>query len=107
VGQDKAITFKLLPGEGKIFRVEVLRSNEVAGNLAHSNQTKIVSHNLMRLDSNGYWKEGDSLVYYMTYHKPVAGMLPARTAVYFRKSAPTSRWDNNAGLQWGNDAFSP
>lgn len=106
IGQDRSIIAKFLPGQGRFYKVEILRSNEVSGDLAHSNQTKIVSHNLMRRENGmGKWVEGDSLVYYMTYHKPapLVPMLPPRTAVYFRKSKPTSRWDNNAALQWESE----
>lgn len=106
IGQDRSIIAKFLPGQGRFYKVEVLRSNEVSGDLSHSNQTKIVSHNLMRRENGtGKWVEGDSLVYYMTYHKPAPSMpfFPPRTAIYFRKSKPTSRWDNNAALQWESE----
>jgi len=48
VGQDAKFSVKFLPGEGKIFQVEILRPNEVAGELAHSNQTKLCVYPKMK-----------------------------------------------------------
>ncbi len=103
VGQDCSVKFKLLPGEGKFIRVEILRTEEVIGDLAHSNQTKIVGHSVMQREGEtGKWVEGDSMRYYMTYHRQISP-IDRRSGVYFRASKTTSRWDGEAALQWGNE----
>ncbi|MBS1537211.1 MAG: T9SS type A sorting domain-containing protein [Bacteroidetes bacterium] len=107
IGQDSRLSLKYLPGEGKLFKVEILRPNEVAGNLAHSNQTKIVAHAKMKRpdnDSTGAWIESDTIVHYMVYHKPVPNDT-AKLGVFFRKSKPATKYMNTAALQWDNTEY--
>ena len=51
VGQDGTFTAKFLPGEGKIFKCEVInRPISLSGSLAHSNQSKLVAYPLANGD---------------------------------------------------------
>ncbi|MBK9249463.1 MAG: hypothetical protein IPM69_15445 [Ignavibacteria bacterium] len=101
IGQDRGLDITLLPGEFKILKVEILRSNDVAGELAHSNQTKLTAHALMRRENGtGPWIESDTIVQYMTYHKQIPGNDTGWTGVYFRKSKPASKKMNTAAPQW-------
>ncbi len=105
IGQDRAASVKLLPGEGKFLKVEVIQPNEVAGNLAHSNQTKIVAHAKMkRHNGTGAWEESDTLVHYMTYFKPINSDTNY-TGVYFRKSKPATKYMNTAAIQWDSTEY--
>jgi hypothetical protein len=88
IGCDKPLAMKYLPGEGKIFRVRLQYPDRFTGDLAHSNQTKLVAHSIMRHDSvQNKWVEGDSVVYHAVYHKKIVG-ASARTGVYYRVSKP-------------------
>ncbi len=88
IGCDKPLALNYLPGEGKIFRVRVQYPDRFTGDLAHSNQTKLVAHNIMRHDSvQNMWVEGDSVVYHSVYHKEIPGTT-RRTGVYYRVSKP-------------------
>ncbi|MBS1537750.1 MAG: T9SS type A sorting domain-containing protein [Bacteroidetes bacterium] len=99
IGQDRTASIKLLPGEGKIFKVQILRPNEVAGELAFSNQTKIVAYPKMS-HTTGKWLETDTIVHYMTYHKRIHSDTNGLTGVYFRKSKPATKYMNTAAIQW-------
>ncbi|HRE59365.1 MAG TPA: hypothetical protein PLW09_16255, partial [Candidatus Kapabacteria bacterium] len=103
IGQDKSVMVKLLPGEGKIFRVRVQYPDRFTGDLSHSNQTKLVAHSIMRHDSvQNKWVEGDSVVYHAVYHKKIVG-ASARTGVYYRVSKPIAMASNTNALQWHNE----
>ncbi|MBN8573321.1 MAG: hypothetical protein J0M05_05365, partial [Candidatus Kapabacteria bacterium] len=103
IGQDRSVMVKLLPGEGKIFRVRVQYPDRFTGDLSHSNQTKLVAHSIMRHDSvQNKWVEGDSVVYHAVYHKKIAG-ASARTGVYYRVSKPIAMASNTNALQWHNE----
>ena len=81
VGQDGTFTAKFLPGEGKIFKCEVIaRPNTLSGSLAHSNQSKLVGFT----DFNG------DLVYHLVYHKVVSnGLINNNTVkVFYKRSVP-------------------
>ncbi len=105
IGQDRAAVVKLLPGEGKMLKVQILRPNEVDGELAHSNQTKMCVYPIMRQDTSGTWQESDSIVHYLTYHKQIPGRSTGYTGVYFRKSRPSSKYDNSAAIQWNSTEY--
>ena len=103
VGQDNKLAINFLPGEGKIFRVEIVRPNEVKGELAYTNQTKIVAYPKMS-HTTGKWLETDTIVHYMAYHKPIndTGIW---TGVYFRKSKPSTKHMNTAAIQWESPEY--
>ncbi|MFN9338291.1 MAG: hypothetical protein ACK6BZ_02245, partial [Candidatus Kapaibacterium sp.] len=103
IGCDRPLAMKYLPGEGKIFRVRVQYPDRFTGDLAHSNQTKLVAHSIMRHDSvQNKWVEGDSVVYHAVYHKKIVG-ASARTGVYYRVSKPIAMASNTNALQWHNE----
>ncbi|MBI3258244.1 MAG: T9SS type A sorting domain-containing protein [Ignavibacteriae bacterium] len=104
IGQDRAATIKLLPGEGKMLKVQILRPNEVAGDLGYSNQTKICTYPKMS-HATGKWKETDTLVHYMTYVHAAYNDTSKKTGVYFRKSKPATQHMNTAAIQWDNTEY--
>lgn len=104
IGQDSRVLIKLLPGEGKMLKVKILRSNEVAGELGFSNQNKICVYPKMS-HTTGKWVETDTLVHYMTYHKRIHGNSNGLTGIYFRKSKPANKYMNDAAIQWENTEY--
>ncbi|MFH1051770.1 MAG: metallophosphoesterase [bacterium] len=81
IKQDGDFTVKLLPGEGKIFKVEVLHPDTALGYLDHSNQNKMIAYSV--LDSNG--NETDTIRYHMVYYKPQREGSDSM-GVYYRRS---------------------
>ncbi|WP_295337492.1 hypothetical protein, partial [Flavobacterium sp.] len=43
IGQNSSLAVKFLPGEGKMFKVDILRPEKIDGSLANSNQSKLIS----------------------------------------------------------------
>lgn len=104
IGQNSSMSVKFLPGEGKLFKVQIVRPNEVRGELAFSNQTKIVAYPKMN-HTTGKWLETDTLVHYMTYHKRIHSDSNGLTGVYFRKSKPATKNMNTAAIQWEDPEY--
>lgn len=61
IGQDKPLSFKLLPGQGKIFKVEVLKPDIVEGFLDNNNQNNLIEYRDI-LDTN-------MIVYHLAFYK--------------------------------------
>jgi len=88
IRQDRSLVVRLLPGEGKILKVEVLPPGQaVSGNLAHSNQSKIVCHPV--LDTAGNMT--DTVRYHLVYFHKKNGDS-TKNAVYYRRSCKV--WKN-------------
>lgn len=103
IGSNRPLALNYLPGEGKIFRVRVQYPERFTGELPHSNQTKLVSHNIMVYDTvQNKWVEGDSAVYHAVYHKRITGN---RTGVYYRVSKPAAMASNTNALQWHSEVL--
>ncbi|MFN5308045.1 MAG: T9SS type A sorting domain-containing protein [Candidatus Kapaibacterium sp.] len=107
IGQDRSVMVKLLPGEGKIFRVRVLPTDpSVTGNLAHSNQRKLISFPVPVYDSvKGYYvPSADSVRYHLCYFRPIS-TSDKRTVVCYRRSKSTARNSPYANLVWENEVI--
>ena len=107
IGCDRPLAMKYLPGEGKIFRVRVLPTDpSVTGNLAHSNQRKLISFPVPVYDSvKGYYvPSADSVRYHLCYFRPVS-TSDKRTVVCYRRSKSTARNSPYANLVWENEVI--
>jgi hypothetical protein len=82
IGASEPLAVKYLPGEGKLFRVEVIYDNPLIGELAHSNQRKLVGVPIRA--------DGKLMVYHLVYHRrvldPTCGT--ERMKVFYRRSRP-------------------
>jgi len=109
IGQDKSLSVMFLPGEGKMFHVQVLSSENSmstsgTGYLDHSNQRKLVAFPVMhsattrtanvtphgpadggRLASWTRYVAGDSMRYHVVYHRRDQDNV---MRVYYRRSDP-------------------
>ncbi len=107
IGCDRPLAMKYLPGEGKIFRVRVLPTDpSLTGNLAHSNQRKLISFPVPVYDSvKGYYvPSADSVRYHLCYFRPVS-TSDKRTVVCYRRSKSTARNSPYANLVWENEVI--
>ncbi len=96
IGQDRQITFNMLPGEGKIFKVQVLHQDTtVTGILAHSNQSKLIMHPVLDEEGN----ETDIIRYHLVYFKPIVG-ISNTNGVYYRRSLPISKDSPEENIIW-------
>ncbi len=95
IAQDASISVNFLPGEGKLFRIEIIEPDSVNGYLAHSNQTKMVAHN--ELDASG--SETENIRYHLVYHKPDPERNNLST-VYYVRSQVVSPSDKNKQIIW-------
>ncbi len=97
IGQDRQITFNMLPGEGKIFKVQVLHPDyNVIGDLSYSNQSKLVSYPVIRPDGT----ESDSIRYHLVYHRATAFPGYTGNAVYYRRSKIVSKDCMEENIVW-------
>ena len=78
IGQNRNLVLKLLPGEGRILRVQILHPGKAQGYLAHSSQSKLIE---FPVDANG-----DTIRYHLVYYKPKTGS--DKNKVYYRRSLP-------------------
>ncbi|MFN8359428.1 MAG: T9SS type A sorting domain-containing protein [Candidatus Kapaibacterium sp.] len=91
IGQDRSLAIKFLPGEGKMFKVEILHPDTtLSGILSYTNQRKLV----------GFPKKGnsDSMYYHLTYHKPIPGT--SRSGVYYRRSEAIRTNSSTQNIIW-------
>ncbi len=61
IGQDRSLSFNLLPGQAKILRVEVLKTDMVSGFLDNYNQNNLIEYT-DPLDTN-------KIIYHLAYYK--------------------------------------
>jgi len=82
IGGSQPLAVKFLPGEGKLFRVQVLYDSPPLGELAHSNQRKLVG---VPVDA-----KGQVMVYHLVYHRRVLDTACGceRRKVFYRRSYP-------------------
>ncbi|MDT3738223.1 MAG: T9SS type A sorting domain-containing protein [Candidatus Kapabacteria bacterium] len=98
IGQNGSLPVNFLPGEGKIFKVEVLKPEPLSGNLAYSNQSKFVV--FPEYDGNN--NPTDVVRYHLTYTKPNTDPSQYKNgimSVFYRRSAPMAKVTNKENLQ--------
>ena len=107
LGQDGNLVLNMLPGQGKILKVTVLKPDlSINGRLDHSNQSKLVAYPV--LDNAG--NETDKIQYHVVYFREdssitssAAGPFPNR--VYYRKSYPMAKNDATENIVWRNEVL--
>jgi len=95
IGENRSLSFNLLPGQGKILKVEVLKSDTVAGFLDNYNQTKLISYedptnpNMIRYH----------LVYHRISPKP-SDPSKTYTEVQYIQSMPIEKNSQQENIEW-------
>lgn len=95
IGQDGSIVTNYLPGEGKIFKIQILPPGELKGKLDNINQNKMVS---MPIYNNGTIT--DKVIHYVTYYNYDTDIQKKR--VYLAISQPTNQNALNSNIDWHN-----
>ena len=95
IGQDKPLSFRLLPGQGKIFKVEVLKPDIVEGFLDNYNQNNLIEYRDI-LDTN-------MIVYHLAFYKN--SKRPNDTSkvykeVHYIRSYPIARNSTSENIIW-------
>lgn len=95
IGQDRSLSFNLLPGQGKILKVEALKSDIVEGFLDNYNQNKFVEYR-DPLDSN-------KIIYHLAFYKN--SIRPDDTTniykeVHYIRSFPIKRNSQSENIIW-------
>jgi hypothetical protein len=81
ISSEGILSAKFLPGEGKIFKVTVIKpDNSLEGYLDNSNQTKLVAHPIL----NYLGEETDYSRYHMVFHKNNPNDTTKRSVYYAR-----------------------
>ncbi len=84
VGYNGSVTAKYLPGEAKLYRCEIIDDDDpLSGNLANSNQSKLITYPV--LDAQG--NETGKIQYHLVYFKPDPNDNN-RIKVYYSRSEP-------------------
>ena len=102
IPQDGSISLKLLPGQGKMLNVTVLHPGKTEGNLAHSNQSKLISFPVL----NSAGVQVDSIIrYHLVYFKPYSSVAPnsGKNGVYYRRSLPLMKNSPNSNIIWEDE----
>lgn len=95
IGENRSLSFNLLPGQGKILKVEVLTPDTVAGFLDNYNQTKLISF------KDSY--DNDDIKYHLAWHKYEA--VPNDTSedymeVQYIQSIPIKKDSRQENIFW-------
>ncbi|MBM2816935.1 MAG: hypothetical protein HW421_3697 [Ignavibacteria bacterium] len=99
IGQDKNLVVRLLPGEGKILKVEVLKPDKkLKGSLAYSNQRKLISSPIYKSSGEAY---KDSIYYHLVYHRYDSTYM--RNRVFYCRSKPINKTSKNSNIIWENE----
>jgi len=98
IGQDKELVVRLLPGEGKLLKIEILKPSEFEGMLDNSNQTKLIAYPAMQLGPKD--TSSSMVVYHTCYTKTVSVNNISINRVFYRKSAQTMTLTAKNNIQW-------
>lgn len=95
IGQNRSLSFNLLPGQGKILKVEVLKSDTVAGFLNNYNQTKLISFDDPTIPN--------TIKYHMVYHRNSPN--PNDTSITYQEvkyieSIPITKNSEQENIYW-------
>jgi len=89
IGQDGSLKVRLLSGQSKILRVEILPPPpKIYANLDYSNQRKLIAFPVDSADTYAY----DSIRYHLVYHARVDDTM----RVFYRRSMPVTGKTENA-----------
>ena len=94
IGQDRSLSFNLLPGQAKILKVEVLKVDEIEGFLDNYNQTNLIGYP-DPLDSN-------MITYHLAFYKN--SIRPNDTTIYkevhYIQSYPILKNSDKENIVW-------
>jgi hypothetical protein len=97
LGQDGNLVLNMLPGQGKILKVTVLKPDlSINGRLDHSNQSKLVAYPI--LDNAG--NETNKIQYHVVYFREDSLLDGNPRRVYYRKSYPMAKNDATENIVW-------
>lgn len=96
IGQDKSLSFNLLPGQAKILKVEVLKTDMVSGFLDNYNQNNLVEYR-DPLDSN---KIVYHLAFYKNSYRPDTNIVYKE--VHYIQSIPIQKNDLSENIKWNS-----
>lgn len=96
IGQDRSLSVRLLPGEGKILKVQVLKPDIVEGFLDNYNQTNLIGYP-DPLDTN-------MITYHLAFYKN--SLRPTDSTVYkevhYIQSLPIEKNSSNENIKWNS-----
>lgn len=97
IGQDRSLSFNLLPGQAKILKVEVLKVDEIEGFLDNYNQTNLIGYP-NPLDTN-------MITYHLAFYKN--SLLPIDTTktykeVHYIQSLPILKNSSDENIVWNS-----
>lgn len=100
IGQNSSLAINCLPGEGKMFKVEIYKPEHITGNLEHSNQTKFIVFQ----DGN----DTNKVRYHLVYHKPNSDtnhLYHNIMSVFYRRSYPIDIKSSNKQIVWEPEIY--
>jgi len=98
VHRDSTLIVRLLPGEGKILKCEVLRSKYIEGYLDYSNQRKMVAYPDTQITRTQIPTDSSLYRYHAVYFKVIPG--ENRRGVYYRRSQPMPKAVKDEQIYW-------
>lgn len=93
---DSTLIVKLLPGEGKIFKIQIFYTDTLKGILDFTNQRKLVAYPIKQTSIDRFG-ENDSVRYHLVFHKPY---MADRMKVYYKRSYPMIRGNDFNQINW-------
>jgi hypothetical protein len=100
VKSNESITLKFLPGEGKMLKVDIVGTVPVIGELANSNQTKLIAYPMNQTANRDFTGKDTAVNYHLVYHRKDS--ITQRYNVYYRRSLiPYTHDLPTKGIQWG------
>lgn len=98
IGYDGTIIAKYLPGQLRIYKCEILDVDETLdGNLAHSNQSKLVVFPVIKPDGT---LDPDKVQYHLVYFKQSIIEGISKTRVFYNKSNIIDKTSSSANIKW-------
>jgi hypothetical protein len=100
VKSNESISLKFLPGEGKMLKVEIVGAAPVIGELANSNQTKLIAYPVIQTGNRDFKGKDSAVNYHLVYHRK--DPITQRYNVYYRRSLfPYTHDLASKAIQWG------
>lgn len=108
IPQGESLTSKFLPGAGKLYKVRIISTPNLHGELAYSNQTKMIAYpvnqtnnyNFIKVNDTLRFFKDDSMYYHVVYDR--TDSITNKSRVYYRRSVnPYNRNINTKIISWG------
>jgi len=98
ISDSSTIELTLLPGEGKILKVEILPKIKFSGELPYSAQNKMVVYPTKQQNQKDFSYKDTSVYYHITYQK--YDTVQQAYNIYYRRSMPTSASHRGTNIIW-------